>query len=168
VKLLVIRHAIAIDREDFDEPNDDHRPLTPEGIRKMRKNVKGLRGLVDRPDFLVTSPLTRAVQTAEIVRDAWIELDIASCDELRPESEPGEFLSWLREQPQGCLPDGIVAIVGHEPHLSSFIGWLLSGSFKSFVSLKKGGACLIEFADRVEKGEGRLLWHLPPSVLRGL
>lgn len=183
--LLVIRHALAMEREEYRtsvrqaarsagvsstaaDLNDDFRPLTPEGIRKMKKNAKGLRALVDVPELVVTSPLTRAVQTAEILRETWKSLDLATCDELRPDSEPAGLAKWLRSQPQAQAdkPDALIALVGHEPHLSSLISWFMTGSGKSLIELKKGGAALLQFPHGFERGRGRLLWLAPPAQLR--
>ena len=71
--LLVIRHAIAMDRDEFAETGqpDSERPLTDFGRRRMRKNARGLRAIVDTPEVIGTSPYPRAAETAEIVADAW-------------------------------------------------------------------------------------------------
>lgn len=184
MRLLVIRHAIAMERKDYHlqarrearlggagtefETNDDFRPLTQDGQRKMRKNAKGLKEFVPQPHLLVTSPLTRALQTSEILSEVWNGLDMASCDELRPGSEPAEFAKWLKGQPQAEKPDCLIAIVGHEPHLSSLVSWFMTGSSKSLFELKKGGACCLDFARGFDKGRGRLLWLATPPMLRAL
>jgi phosphohistidine phosphatase len=184
MNLLVIRHAIAMDRQDYQvqaraearqagastnhPADDDFRPLTEEGQTKMRKNARGLKELVGRPDILVTSPLTRALQTAEILRQTWKEIDLATSDELRPGSEPAGLARWLKSQPQCEAGDCLVAIVGHEPHLSSLVSWFMSGAQKSQIELKKGGACLLEFSGNPDRGRGKLLWLATPSMLRKL
>lgn len=180
MRILVIRHAIAMDREDFQrksklrakkmgaragEANDDLRPLTADGIKKMKRNAKGLVALSEKPGILVTSPLTRAEQTAEIVRDAWGDLEMAICEFLRPGSDHDELSKWLLQQPQGTARKGLIAVVGHEPHLSSMTSWFLTGSPKSLFELKKGGACLLDFPTKLERGRGKLLWLLTPSQL---
>ncbi|MES2857246.1 MAG: phosphoglycerate mutase family protein, partial [Bdellovibrionota bacterium] len=71
MKLLVVRHAIAMKREDFKGKSDDSRPLTEAGISKMKRNAEGLASLVSAPALLVTSPLVRAVQTFDILRETW-------------------------------------------------------------------------------------------------
>ncbi len=79
MKLLVIRHGVAMEREEYrqqcaresaQEPDDGLRPLTSAGIRKMDKNARGLAKLVNHIDVLVTSPLVRAVQTAQMAMSA--------------------------------------------------------------------------------------------------
>jgi phosphohistidine phosphatase len=175
MKLLVVRHAIAMERSEYQEQNpgasDDLRPLTPEGIRKMKKNTKGLRRIVSCPDALVSSPLVRAIQTAEILRDeAWPRLRILETESLRPDSLTEDLAQWLRrlweKNYRLAEPDALIAVVGHEPHLSAQVSWLLSGSGKSFVDFKKGGACLLSFEKNPGRGKGRLLWCATPRILR--
>jgi phosphohistidine phosphatase len=158
LNLLVIRHAIAMDRQDFHDENDDFRPLTVEGIRKMHKKAKTLRKLIERPDLLVTSPLARARQTAEILSDAWKGLDPVICEALRPDADPAEFCEWLGQHPEAQSPDATIAIVGHNPHLPALIGWFLTGHPKMFVELKKGNSCLLQFRATADKGKATMLW----------
>ena len=157
MNLLVIRHAIAMDREEF-QGNDDFRPLTVEGIRKMHKKAKTLRKLVNHPDLLLTSPLTRARQTSEILSGAWKGLDAILSDALRPEADPAELCEFLKNYHEAQSPDAIVAIVGHNPHLPALIGWFLTGHPKIFVELKKGGSCLLQFRATADKGKATMLW----------
>jgi phosphohistidine phosphatase len=200
MKLLIIRHAIAMERADFhghtqaseqatgqmgekrsvkasgaktneetdDGKNDEHRPLTPEGMRKMRKNAQGLRELVGRPDLLITSPLTRAVQTASILREMWLDLDVASSDLLKPGASPEALTDWINTRAFAHENDALIAIVGHEPHLSSLASWYLSGHRKSLFELKKGGACLLSFSSDVNRAKAKLEWLVTPGVLRKL
>lgn len=183
MKLLVIRHAVAQDREDYQNEargedvgirDDNLRPLTIEGIRKMRKNADGLSNFIGRPTMLVSSPLTRALQTTEILQENWIGLEMTYSEALRPDAKPSEFVSWFESSARVSSEtdldaDILIAIVGHEPHLSKLVSWLLDGAKQPFIELKKGGACLIEFRDDVlAKGGGTLLWHATPAILRHL
>lgn len=182
MNLLVVRHAIAMDQEDFQraarasarakgadediEANDELRPLTDDGARKMKKNAKGIAKLVDRPDLLVTSPLIRAVQTAQILDEhGWHGVSRAVTNTLKPGTEPSEFLAWLKSRDE-AKSKSTIAIVGHEPHLSSLVSWLLTSSSRSIFDLKKGGACLLEFKAGIEKGRAKLLWLSTPAHLR--
>lgn len=166
MKLLVIRHAIAEDRDAFavtGQP-DGRRPLTDEGRKKMKGAVRGLKTVVPRLNVLATSPLLRAAQTAEIVSQAYGGIEARTVDELSPERRPDELLGWLRGHQLGDT----VAIVGHEPHLGFLVGWLLTGRNDSFVDFKKGGAVLLEFDDPPAGGNAVLSWVLPPRLLRAL
>jgi phosphohistidine phosphatase len=80
---------------------------------------------------------------------------------LRPEAAPDEFIAWARAKPA----DATIAIVGHEPHLSTLTAWLLTGNASAFIELKKGGACLLQFEHAPRKAGGTLLWLMRPSQL---
>jgi len=165
MKVLVIRHAIAEDREVFAESGRDDamRPLTAEGARKMRRAARGLRRIVPVIDELVASPLTRASETAEIVRREYDIDRVETADVLRPGTSPDGVVSWLAQRNAG-----MVALVGHEPDLSRLTTYLVSGTLRSAVQLKKGGASLISFEDRPSAGAGCLIWSVPPGILRDL
>lgn len=169
MNLLVIRHAIAMKREQFSVVcrNDDLRPVTPEGLRKMRSNARGLSRIATRPALLLTSPLTRAQQTTEVLCGKWRGLRPLTCDLLRPGGDPMRLAKQInaiatRKRALGKT----VAIVGHEPHLSMLIAWLLGGSRAKSFELKKGGACLLEARSTLVKGRACLLWTATPSILR--
>lgn len=165
MELLVVRHAIAEDREVFAASGRDDalRPLTAEGTRKMKRTARGLREIVPGIDVLVSSPFTRANETAEILRREY-ELDgVETARELEPETSLPDVVTWL-----GRFDQGVVAIVGHEPQLGRLVSYLVSGVERSAVEMKKGGVCLIEFDGKPSAGKGRLTWAIPPGVLRDL
>lgn len=166
MELLVIRHAIAEDRAEFAAMGEDDgkRPLTEAGRRKMRKGARGLARVAPRIDLLVTSPLARAVETADIVAGAIGSDRAVERPELEPEADPAAITEWLGGQ-RGV---DAVAVVGHEPHLSRLVEWLLTGRRKPFVNLKKGGACLLDLGARLRAGAATLEWLLTASQLRRL
>lgn len=166
MRLLVIRHAIAMDREDFAGTGkpDDLRPLTARGMKRMTRAAKGLRAEVEALDHLATSPLTRAVQTAAIVGDEYGITESEVTRSLEPEAPMEKFEEW-------CAAHGDksgVAVVGHEPHLSTLVTWLLTGQSDSRIELGKGGACLVEFELAPRRNTGTLIWLLTPRQLRAL
>ena len=161
MRVLIIRHAIAEERTDG---GDEARALTGDGHRKMRAAAEGLRRVVKHIDVLASSPLVRAVQTAEIVGKAYDGKKVVRVDVLKPGKPLKGVLGWVQGQPG----DATVALVGHEPQLGILASWLVSGERRSFVRMRKGSACLIEFAERVTPGGGTLLWMLKPSQLRDL
>ena len=166
MRLLLVRHAIAEEREDFARTGKDDRlrPLTDEGRKKMKQAARGLRSLVPEIDLLATSPLTRAAQTGAILDSVYGGIDVVETDELSPETTPEQFLRWLRQQ-KGDL----ISAVGHEPSLSQILGWLLTGTDRRLFAFRKGGACLLEFADdEPAGGTATLLWALTPAQLRTL
>src|SRR5690348_13011665 len=171
MNLLVIRHAIAEDKERFAATGrkDDLRPLTEEGRSKMRRGAEGLRVVVGRISQLASSPLVRARETAEIVAPALGIPRVEIVEALRPDRSYDELLEWLHGT---ALPnddeDRIVGIVGHEPHLSGLVTWLMTGGQESRIELKKGAACLLHFEHTPEEGQATLLWSLAPAQLREL
>lgn len=165
MKLLLIRHASAEEREDFARTGKDNRlrPLTDEGRKKMKQAARGLRGLVPEIDLLATSPLTRAAQTGAIVDSVYGGLKEVEIEELSPEATSEDFLRWLRKQKVD-----VVAAVGHEPSLSLILSWLLTGNERRIFAFRKGGACLLEFPEEPGAGTATLVWALTPAQLRGL
>ena len=164
MKLVIIRHGPAGDRAEWEaEGRDDRlRPLTPEGKKEIRRVAKGLATLLSRIDVLATSPLVRAVQTAEIVASRY-ECDTVTVEALAPGHDPEQVLKWLRTQ-----RGDTVAIVGHEPDLSTFGCYLLAGEPSSFLTLKKSGMCLLELNEPAVPGNATLEWLLIPRVLKRL
>jgi phosphohistidine phosphatase len=166
MKLLVIRHAPAGDRDRFAESGkpDDLRPVTAGGHKKMGLAARGLRALVPRIDLLVSSPLLRAQETAKIVAKAY-GIDVG---ETTPALDPGSAMERFTEWAAPHADKDVVALVGHEPHLSTLVTWLLCGQEESKVQLRKGGACLIELEGAPRAGAAILLWLQPPKALRQL
>jgi len=163
MELLVIRHAVAEDQEEFAKTNqpDDLRPLTKAGIRRMQRAAKGLRRIAPRITVLATSPFTRATETADVVRDVLDSAPVVVLEELKPDAPFQALHEWLQH-----LDDGeTVAIVGHEPHLSGFVSWLLTGKADPVVILKKGGVILL---DAPRDGQAKIKWALTPAMLRKL
>jgi phosphohistidine phosphatase len=166
MKLLVIRHAVAEDRGEFARSGHDdaQRPLTKQGQKRMRRGAKGLLRLVPTIDMLASSPLTRAVQTAEIVADVFDGLTLIQIGQLAPGKTPAVLLQWIGKQ----TPEATIALVGHEPHLGVFVSWMLTGLQESFITFKKGGACMLELDGEIKAGRAKLLWLLKASQLRDL
>ena len=164
--LVVVRHAIAEDRDGFARTgrDDDERPLTEDGRRKMERAARGLVRLVPKLDALCSSPLVRAVQTAEIVAAAYGAIDVEQVSVLSGGSSPQEVVAWL----QGRKAADTVAIVGHEPDLSTLVSFLLAGTDDAFIEMKKGAVCLLEFSGKPAAGEAILRWSVAPRQLRML
>ncbi len=164
MRLLVIRHAPAGDREAWRAAGKDDRarPLTAAGRRKMREAARGLARVVPRPAAVGTSPLVRARQTARLAARALGAGQAEEVPALSPGRAPRALLPWL-EAKRGV---SLAAVVGHEPHLGLLVGWLLTGSSRRFLTLKKGGACLIDLGERPAPGRAELVWMLAPAQLR--
>jgi phosphohistidine phosphatase len=163
MRLLIVRHGIAAEQEDWAPRADEERPLTERGKLRMQEGARGLRQLVPEVRAVLTSPLQRALQTADIL-GAVYDLSPRVVPELAAGRDPNEILPVLESL---AGPD-TVALVGHEPDLSTLVGLLVSGESRSFVSLKKGGACLLELDERARPGRATLMWLLTPGQLRSL
>src|SRR5688572_30840239 len=133
MRVLIIRHAIAEERADSGK-GDEARALTDDGRRKMHEAAEGLRRVVKKIDVLASSPLVRAVQTAEIVGTVYDGKKVVRVDALKPGNALKGVLQWVQGQPG----DATVALVGHEPQLGMLVSWLLSGQQRSFVDMRKG------------------------------
>jgi phosphohistidine phosphatase len=160
--LYVIRHAIAAERGDA-WPDDTRRPLTHEGAARMRQVVKGLSELGVDIDLVLTSPLVRAVETAEIVsRGLKSKPGIIKVPALAPGGAPVRVAEALASHTKPRA----LAVVGHEPDLGELAGWLVGT--RTHFAFKKGGVACIEVAEWPPAGKGRLLWLATPRMLRCL
>jgi len=159
MKLLIVRHAIAADAEKSGTADED-RPLTGKGRKRFKKAARGLAEIVPAPDVLLTSPLLRARETAEIAAKAWgVE---ALPEPLLAGGSPEALLAAIAEHGK----DAVVVLVGHEPDLSRLLAHV-TGGMGERVPFKKGGAALVEL-DGDEGSSGRLIWFMPPRLLRAL
>ena len=166
MQILIVRHAIAEDRVTFSATSrgDNLRPLTPKGISRMRKGAQGLKRIQPDIQFLAHSPLTRAVQTADILAECYPQADRLELQELAPSPSPEQVLKQLTRLPS----ESTIALVGHEPDLSELIAWLTIGKMEGFIDLKKGAACLLETWGPPGPGSAQLNWCLAPRQLRQL
>lgn len=161
MRLLIVRHAIAVPRGTPGIP-DDERPLTPAGEKRFRDAARGLAVAIPRPDVLLTSPLPRARRTAVLAARAWRRIKPQNEDALAG----GAFaeIAALLNEHRGA---DLVAIVGHEPDLSTLLARLVGTPHDERLTFKKGGAALVEVPGPIEEG-GVLLWYLTPRILRQL
>jgi phosphohistidine phosphatase len=163
MRLLVIRHAVAMEKDDFARTgrSDDERPLTAAGRKEMARAARGLRALVPTLDALTPSPLVRARQTSDIVARAYRMQVGPAARALDPDATPTAFVRWLARHRQ----TDIVAVVGHEPHLGSLATWLVAGVNERHIELKKGGACMLRFDAKPRRGAAHMEWLLTPNQL---
>jgi len=163
MQLLVIRHAIAENREEFAASgrDDSERPLTKHGRRQMKRVARGLRRTLKSIDVLGASPLVRAQQTAAIVAEEYGEMQVTTVPSLAPASEPEEFAAWLGRQRVA----EVVGAVGHDPHLGMLVTWLLAGRMEQRVDIEKGGAVLLEVEGAPRASCATLIWALAPAML---
>ena len=160
--LYIVRHGIAIDREDPKCPAEAERYLTEEGVEKTKQVAKGVAALGATGDLFLTSPYVRAVQTAEIFADAldYARQKIRRNEILLPGSEPTLLFRELAREKQASS----IFVFGHAPQLDDVIATAL-GSKKHLTFLKKAGVALIELK-RVSPPIGVLAWLTTPKILR--
>jgi phosphohistidine phosphatase len=159
MRLLIIRHAIAVPHGTPGVPEDE-RPLTPRGEKRFREAARGLARICRRPDLLLTSPLVRARQTADIAAEAWGRIEPQEEDALA-----GGSFEQIAAALDKHTKKRLVAVVGHEPDVSSLLGRLLGTSASERLTFKKGGAALADVPGRLAEG-GALVWYAPPRILR--
>ena len=162
MRLYLMRHGIAIDREDVDCPPEAERYLTPKGIQRTRAAARGLRDLRIKPASLLSSPYVRAVQTGEIVCEV-LGLDpkqLRTTDALKPEAKPGRLVEELARL------GGEVICFGHAPHMDEFISHAVKAT-SSFTALKKSGVACLDI-DSLSPLRATLFWMLTSRILRRL
>src|SRR5579862_368923 len=162
MRLYLMRHGIAIDREDPDCPPDPERFLTPKGIQRTRAAARGLRALRVKPTTLLTSPYVRAVQTGEIVCEV-LGLDpkqLRTTDSLRPEAKP------IRLTEELARLQGEVICFGHAPQIDEFIALALKAT-APFTALKKSGVACLDI-DSLSPLRATLFCVLTSRILRRL
>lgn len=160
MELYILRHGIAVQRGTPGYPDDD-RPLTEEGIEKMKAAAKGIARIADGFDVIISSPLVRALDTAKITAKAVNYKDEIVITELLI---PGASMKSLFNFIQGFRKEKIL-IVGHEPQLG-FISSKLIGSEDSVIVFRKGGLCRIDISNLTTGPKGVLVWNLTPKQLR--
>lgn len=162
--LFVVRHAIAEEHDPDRWPGDRDRPLTDEGVERFRQTARALARIVEPPQLVLTSPLARARQTADLLASDASWPAPGSTEALEPGAIASDLIEILAAR--GEL-DG-VCMVGHEPDLGVLVSTLVAGDGHGFVAMKKGGVALVAIDGRPAAGAARLRWLLTPRVVQGL
>jgi phosphohistidine phosphatase len=156
IELYLLRHAHAGDPAEW-EGDDHQRPLTRKGRRQAKRLGSFMRAVGLKPDALVTSPLVRAAETAQLVARA---LRVEMLVEPRLAGDLGvarldEILSELgAERP---------VLVGHDPDFSALVAMLCGASR---IPMKKGALARLDLERPLQPGGGVLRWLVPPDLLR--
>jgi phosphohistidine phosphatase len=153
VELQLLRHGVAEEGGPDEDP-----PLTEDGAARMRLAARGMRALELRPAVVLTSPLRRAHQTAQIVCDE-LGVELVEDDRLRPGMRPADL-----DEAVGALPERPARVMacGHQPDLAEVVAALLGGGRVEFM---KGALAVLE-AERVAAGAAYLRAAYPPHALR--
>lgn len=166
MKLVLFRHGLAMDRDEAmaQKIQDQQRPLVDKGAERTRKVARYLKQQEEDFELLLYSPLLRSKQTAEILKEILGIKKTTEVIELVPDAPPEALAKWL----QNSVPQVTrVLLVGHEPQLSSFATWCLSGERESFIDLKKSGAIGIEIESfsEISGGTAELKWVIQPKMV---
>lgn len=162
MQLYIVRHGIAVDREDPKCPPDPERYLTEEGVEKTRQVAAGVSAMGVTADLIFTSPYVRASQTAEIFASSleYAKQKIRRMDLLLPGAEPSLLFRELAKERQAAS----VFLFGHAPQLDDIVATAL-GSKRHLTALKKAGVAFIELK-RISPPVGELVWLATPKLLR--
>ena len=161
-ELYLIRHGVAEER-GLSWPDDSKRPLTAAGMSRMKKAGRGLRDIDVAFDIVLTSPLVRTRQTAEIVAG---ELEprpnVVNVDSLAPGGTYQAVFADLEKQNRRVR----IALVGHEPGIGEIAARLIGSRHP--IEFKKGAVCRIDVDGFPPTAPGDLRWLLTPKILRRL
>ena len=161
--LIIVRHAIAADRDLLRWLDDSQRPLTSDGVKRFERAAAGLRRVQGSVDLVLSSPFVRAWQTAQILHEVSGWPPPIPCPELEPMNDVQLVIDLCNRQDAK-----VVALVSHEPLLGELAAALLAGESAPPQPLKKGGAVGFSSDQGVIAGGMTLRWWLTPKVLRML
>lgn len=164
MNLYILRHGEAEDQAETG--GDGARRLTARGRERLRASAAGMRSSGLKFDGILTSPLVRAAETADIVAAAYAnDPSPQVLPALDGQVLPADAVAALT--PFAHFSD--LLLVGHEPQLSGIVSVLLSGSPDCVhVRLKKGGCLALQLPKRFEHGSAELRWMMTPRQLRRL
>jgi phosphohistidine phosphatase len=163
--LYLIRHGIAGERGSY--ANDDERPLDNKGRKQTKKVARRLYDLGLQFDLILTSPLVRSRQTAEILLEAKLSSQIEESPYLAPSGDIHAWLDWLRNWRDGDNRNSLAA-VGHEPSLSNWAELLVWGEVKERLILKKAGVIGLTIPEsETPIGNSAMFWLTAPKFLLG-
>jgi phosphohistidine phosphatase len=162
LELYLIRHGLAAERGP-EYADDSKRPLTSNGVTALKREAKALNALDVTFEVIISSPLTRTRQTADILAELLPgKPSVVTSDALAPAGTPAAVIHEIGKHHRKAK----IALVGHEPNVGELAARLIGA--RSPIAFKKGAICRIDFDVLPPKGLGQLRWFLPPRVLRKL
>lgn len=141
MKLIFLRHGLAEGHFSFNQERDFERELTPDGIKRLHKTFKLFSKIQGNIDVIFSSPLARAVQTAELFWSYYPESDLELMADLDILDDPRHLVEYISFLPS----DGVYTFIGHDPHITKVVAALLAlHPEHDFMTIKKGGICVLE------------------------
>ena len=163
MKLYILRHAIAEDRDENLYPDDSLRHLTEKGEKKMVKIAEHLKDIGLQPDLILTSPYVRAYETAKIVAKTFgiKKKQLVLNDHLTPSGFAKDLIAEINEN---YRVENLM-LVGHEPYLSDLVAMLVAGEPSVSIAMKKGGLCCLSIDNLGYEKCATLEWLMMPAQL---
>lgn len=164
MELYLIRHGIAVDKDS--NIKDEERPLTKSGHEKTQQVALRLRDLGLQFDLILTSPLVRARETAEILHSSGLSSHLEESTSLAPDGNIQTWLSHLEQWQQAASSTLALALVGHQPNLGQWAEILVWGEARDGIVLKKAGIIGLTIPETNSPvGHSQLFWLTPPKFL---
>ena len=162
IRIYLVRHGIALDHEDRGDLPDDDRPLTSKGRRRFRRAARAFARLGEPIDFIFTSPLIRASQTAEILAGALKASEVGVLEELRPGGAVGKLLA---EVGRRVKDEQGVALVGHDPQMSQLVATVgeVAKADQERIDFRNGAIVRIDVGALPSARPTQPRWHLKPK-----
>lgn len=164
MQLFIVRHGHAVDMQSSGLSSDSDRVLSEKGLVRTRQAARGFAVLQTPVARIVSSPLIRARQTADIFAD---ELGYKGRmiirDDLEPGADPSTLFPWLRS-----LSDKPTMLVGHMPNVAVLAGLFVCGSDVTDLRFQKTSLCSLSVDSSLLPGTACVDSFLPPAVLRRL
>jgi phosphohistidine phosphatase len=161
-EIYLVRHGVAEERGPK-WPDDAKRPLSADGMSRMKKSARGLERFEVRLDVILSSPLVRARQTADILSGEMTgHPPIVNVESLSPGASYASLVADLEKQSRKTR----IALVGHEPGIGELAARLIGSRHP--IEFKKGAICRVDIEQIPPAGPGDLRWLLPPKFLRAL
>lgn len=160
--LYLVRHAEAADLGEGAAACDADRELTPKGRRQACSLAKFLQASGADNPLVVSSPLLRAIQTAEILARRLSEDGPSVLPSLAPGGKPEGIIRTLRS-----LGGRDLVAVGHMPDLATAVAWFIGAPLQTQIAFKKSGTAAIRFDKKIARGVALLEWLIQPRLIKG-
>jgi phosphohistidine phosphatase len=144
IRIYLVRHGIAVEHAERGDLPDEDRPLTEKGRSRFQRLARAFARLGEPLDMLFTSPLPRAVQTAEILAGALEQSNVGILESLKPSVQPEALFQELAKKAKDAQAIGLV---GHDPQMTLLVSLLGNVPREAQIDFKKGSIVRIDVGD---------------------